>query len=564
MEHNRLQIKNYKCFDEDGCWIEPLKSINLIIGKNNAGKSSLIELFQFLVNREDNFFKNYRKQISPSIFFEHTITEHFVRQAFPENTVIKATGQSVLDYGRRFIGSKLIYSASNEKKHTFESVDKDFDSAIAKNCFESYPKNIPPYLHGKQFRHLSAERDIKPEITNTRNSLSINGAGATNLIQATINRDVNQRDLVEDILLKELNRIVGPDLTFSRILVQNNPDNNNNNHDTWEIFLESKSDGRVALSKMGSGIKTILLVLISLHIIPIIEKKKIDEYIFAFEELENNLHPSLQRGLYNYINRFAEEKKCKFILTSHSHIAIDLYNALEDAQIYHINRLEEKTTVNTIRNMSEIKNVLDDLDVRASDLLQSNGIIWVEGPSDRTYVNRWLNLIDETLIEGYHYSIMFYGGRLLSNLSFDLEYFTKELIPLLKLNKNAFVLIDRDGTSVSTNLNQTKERIKTEIGDGKVWITQGREIENYLTSNTLSNWQNSTYDKQVKIKTDHDTKLEDIISNTRGSEKIKYNLNKNKYSSEIAQSIKEEDLNVLDLKSNLDNLVKQIRKWNKI
>ena len=33
--------------------------------------------------------------------------------------------------------------------------------------------------------------------------------------------------------------------------------------------------------------------------------------------------------------------------------------------------------------------MLNDLDVRASDLLQSNGIIWVEGPSDRIYIKRW-------------------------------------------------------------------------------------------------------------------------------------------------------------------------------
>lgn len=41
---------------------------------------------------------------------------------------------------------------------------------------------------------------------------------------------------------------------------------------------------------------------------------------------------------------------------------------------------------------------LDDLGVKASDLLQANGIIWVEGPSDRAYIHlkiRVAKLYDE-------------------------------------------------------------------------------------------------------------------------------------------------------------------------
>lgn len=36
--------------------------------------------------------------------------------------------------------------------------------------------------------------------------------------------------------------------------------------------------------------------------------------------------------------------------------------------------------------------LLNDLDIRVSDLVQTNRIIWVEEPSDRIYVKRWLQL----------------------------------------------------------------------------------------------------------------------------------------------------------------------------
>ena len=49
--------------------------------------------------------------------------------------------------------------------------------------------------------------------------------------------------------------------------------------------------------------------------------------------------------------------------------------------------------------------------------MQANSVIWVEGPTDRIYLNHWIQPVDPALKEGLHYSIMFYGGRLLSHLT---------------------------------------------------------------------------------------------------------------------------------------------------
>lgn len=289
------------------------------------------------------------------------------------------------------------------------------------------------------------------------------------------------------------------------------------------------------------------------------------EYVFALEELENNLHPSLQRRLYYFIYKFAKSNNCVFLLTTHSNIVIDLYNSLNETQILHINKQENKTTIKSTLKETELKAILEDLDVRASDILQSNGVIWVEGPSDRTYINNWLKILDKNLVEGYHYSIMFYGGKLLSNLTFDYDFINNELIPLLKLNSNSFVVIDRDGKTIGTRLNDTKTRIQNEIGENKTWITKGREIENYISNNTLQKWLQSDYSINCTFNNDSNTKLEDNISNVgRATGKIKYNLNKNKYANEIIKHIDETNFDNLDLKQNLDNLISTIKKWNKM
>jgi hypothetical protein len=130
--------------------------------------------------------------------------------------------------------------------------------------------------------------------------------------------------------------------------------------------------------------------------------------------------------------------------------------------------------------------VCQDLGVRASDLLQSNAIIWVEGPSDRIYVRHWINAMDATLVEGIHFSIMFYGGRLLSHLTAD-DPVVDEFISLRALNRNLAIVMDSDKSSSRDTINDTKNRLDSELSaaPGISWITYGREIENYLDFDLL-------------------------------------------------------------------------------
>ncbi len=87
-------------------------------------------------------------------------------------------------------------------------------------------------------------------------------------------------------------------------------------------------------------------------------------------------------------------------------------------------------------------------------------------------------------MEGIHYSIMFYGGRLAAHLSGAVD--AKEVegfISLRRLNRRGVMLIDSDRDKPRKPINATKLRLRDEFdsGPGHAWITDGREIENYLT-----------------------------------------------------------------------------------
>ncbi|MFM9597423.1 hypothetical protein ACKI1O_49810, partial [Streptomyces scabiei] len=87
-------------------------------------------------------------------------------------------------------------------------------------------------------------------------------------------------------------------------------------------------------------------------------------------------------------------------------------------------------------------------------------------PSDRIYLNRWIELWSEgSLREGTHYQIIFYGGRLLSHLSAQSPEDVASCISILNTNRNAIILIDSDKRSKSTPINETKKRIQNEFAE---------------------------------------------------------------------------------------------------
>lgn len=476
-----------------------------------------------------------------------------ISRVFGENRAGGGIPGNHLIYGKKFIGVEYTFQYHFGNRKRMLSIDADYVGG-AFEYIQNIADTIQTPLINKLFLKISAERDIVPE-TNKENNLGFHsdGSGATNCIQQIINNNEYDSKIIEQSFLKELNKVLNPDIILTRVLVQSVEESK------WEIFFEDNYDNRVALSKMGSGIKTVILVLLQIHVRPIIEEFNLSQCVFAFEELENNLHPSLQRRLYAYILETCSKNDSRFYLTTHSNIVIDTYGTNSETQIIHVKTLDNYSECSTVLHEDQTYKLLDDIGIKASDLLQSNGIIWVEGPSDRIFLNRWLSLQAPELKEGHHYSIMFYGGRLLANVTFKNKLLRENLIPLLRINRNAVVVIDRDGKEASSELNETKKRIQDEIGENSTWITKGIEIENYLDSEAVLNWLKEHFDFAGTLEVEPNTKFDEILSSVPN---LDYSKNKKGYALNIAPFIKAQHLRKLDLSSRIDNMLNKIRSWN--
>lgn len=561
-----VKIRNYKCFAGEAQGFESIKPINLIIGKNNSGKSSLLELIENAITYNPDITSRSPSNDPPGIVYTTRLTKEEIRKVFVENrsTPDIPGKDDFRDFGKYWIGQLFTWEQLTDNRRG--PVEIDQPANISKAMPDKYVPQLAHHavnpLAGLKFKRLHAERDIRPEGDTERGEITGNGLGLTAVVTQFINSVNLPSELVEEKFLAELNKIMVPDAEFVRILVQKDSDNR------WEIYLQDKSNKRVSLTNSGSGLQTIILVMAFIYLTPYLEKKEsekpqLGDYIFAFEELENNLHPSLHRRLLLYLRDIAEKEGCHFFLTTHSNVSIDLFSKDEMAQIIHLIHDGRSATARTVNTHVARSDILDDLEFRASDLLQSNGIIWVEGPSDRIYFNRWIELMsDGELREGTDYQCVFYGGRLLAHLSADdPDSDHNDLIKILRVNRNAILIMDSDLKGPEGDITPTKKRMLKELRaiGGFAWVTAGREVENYISKQALSKFY-SKKNLRTLAKTESFPKY---LNKIKPGEGKRFESNKVRYAARICPHITREGVaETLNLETQVSTAIKHIRVWN--
>lgn len=485
----RVTLRNFQSFDEKGAGVGDVKRINVLVGPNNVGKSKILRAIDRTINdHSSSLIAEAASQYS--VVCERPLSEQELKRAFPPNTGNHAFGGDNWEgFGKWLFDSTIVAEFGASKGLTIKAVTPKLGTQLkhlTQHAALQYAQDrVVQAVNADTFEkfsspvhYIAAERDVKAEPETANDKIGPDGTGVTNLLRMLTRTVGKEKHRVEHDLLLDLNEILWPDHEFKRIDILQHPDRK-----TWEIFLEEKGKGLVPLSQCGSGLRTLIHLLTHTNIISSRSSGKIRKGTFLFEELENCLHPHVQRNLFAYLDEVIASP-ARVFLTTHSSICLDYFQGHDDVVLTHVHQENGKTRSRTVEAFRDHCGVLDRMGSRASDALQSNAVVWVEGPSDRTFLKHWFSLCGATLREGRDYSIMFYGGDLLAHLTANPEQELEEYVRLLRINRNSAIIMDSDKTYRSESIRETKRRVRDEADKHGcfAWITKGKEIENYIAA----------------------------------------------------------------------------------
>jgi putative ATP-dependent endonuclease of the OLD family len=494
----RITLRDFQSFDATGATLAGLKRINVIVGPNNSGKSKLLRAVDRTIRAaNDSLIGQSRAHYQIDI--RRPLTESELKTAFrPGYSGGGMPGEHWGSVGQHLMGTiatitigpeagfglsdvELVALPDHLKRYSgiAETARQWIQDSVRQGDFERL--SSPVY-------YIAAERDVVPEPDQRDDKITESGDGVTNLVRRILNSSAKEAEPVEKWLLADLNRIMAPEYAFRRIRTRHHEHSN-----LWEIYLEEDKKGWVPLSQCGSGLKTVLHLLAYTNLQIGRRDDRIKVGTFLIEEIENCLHAHVQRNIFQYLDDIVE-LPARVFMTTHSPTCLNFFQGHSDAALTHVYQEGGITRAAPVEAFQDKCGVLDRIGAKASDALQSDSVVWVEGPSDRVLLKLWFALCGaDDLKEGIEYSVMFFGGDLLAHLTMNETVVVEEskevaeYIRLLRINRNSAIIIDSDKRRANEQIRQTKQRVKDEAeAEGRlVWITDGKELENYVAQSFL-------------------------------------------------------------------------------
>ncbi len=571
-----IEIKNFRSIGSTSVSLKPLRKCSILVGRNNAGKSNVIKSIQAI----QKMFQNPQWSVNLNMLDRHRRSE---TTEFECTLYFGADESPVDDHDKDlltlFKTEEYFFSFSEKHGHQgLQVIDSTFanieDFNISNNLMEKVENIHWTYrVQTEDIRKhfLEKGKTYYQRFFNKPILRPIVLIPEFRRIEPGTEYSVDGKNLVQE-LARWQNPIIGRDTDrskFERIeelikrLIHLPEARLDIPRDDPTIIIET-NNSRLPLSSYGTGIHQLIILVTAVM--------SFENTVCCIEEPEIHLHPTLQRDFLEFITR---ETSNQYILSTHSSTLINanLYmksDIRDQIQVFNLRSINGDTVcIPVVAGLASVE-ALNDLGVKASDILQTNSVIWVEGPSDRIYLNRWLEILAPDLIEGLHYSIMFYGGKVLSHFSFERSQkegkVPKELIEIVKINQRAIVVIDSDKKQPSSKINLTKSRIKDECkqNDNVCWITQGREIENYLPIGAVTKACKQMTGVDLSISFNLYDKFEDQLdaaTTQAKTRKLNYAANKVDFARKFIPYFQETEINK-DLKKQLGMIIAKIRLWN--
>lgn len=510
MKLKKLRLKNFRgYFDTEF----PIANLNVLIGQNDVGKSTILDALDIFFNDapiDIHDINVYTTEENPDIeitcSFEVDSNEPITLDA-SENTATSLYEENLLNKENLLeISKKYVRSGEKIKKPIIQIIarhpsnfengliclkkqellklasdnhiivsNKNIKKEIRRAIFEQYPNldwkdkfiisvdtkesDIIP-IFNKFKDDFPAFMIFRADRTNTDKDKEVNETTKAITKAAVIELD-SQFNVIRQKIAEQIQELANKTLLKLKefnedIATELKPNIDTKTLDSLFSFTFNCENG-ISFNKRGSGIKR--LMLLSFFLAEAERKNNTKNIIYAIEEPETSQHPNFQNMLFSTLKELSNSENHQIILTTHTPEIVKLIDK-QDLIFLQKDKETHSVTIETGENIT-ISKVAETLGILP--FVSYKGVIFVEGPTDERFLKNlskipsFGNIIDLT-----HFTfIRLHGGG-------NVENWIKEDY-LKGTNVKCLYFKDRDDLDTPAI-----------IQDGNVIKTTKREIENYI------------------------------------------------------------------------------------
>ncbi len=387
MKISSFSFNNFLCYSRTDK-IETSEKINVFIGENNSGKSSILKAFHALMNQSSLNSKHIRlnnNQAQLNFYYKGN-PNNFVkyqkkdRQIF-EDLQSNDEQENVPWYSdEEDLGSdlrlKYIHEKFKNQEFTIKIEKNKIITGLVSNIVDATGENLITEII---FHSERPNNYIVPIFANRKTNQYSNDVSENNykrietgfhtlpaLIDTASNAKFNEKfqKYTEDILgIKVYASHEGHGKNIKQII-----------DDTTELNIEN----------LGDGIPVVIALIANL----VIGENK----LYLIEEIENDLHPKALKKVLDMIIEFSDRNQ--FILTTHSNIVLRHLGAIQSTKIFEVQKDNAKTiptsSIVEINGEEERRRVLQDLGYEMEDFGLWEAWLLLEEASAETLIRNYI------------------------------------------------------------------------------------------------------------------------------------------------------------------------------